>query len=40
MTASSLQTPALTPKRVRVKPSLFSEASGKTAAFALNFKAR
>ena len=40
MTASSLQTPALTPKRVRIKPSLFSEASGKTAAFALNFKAR
>lgn len=40
MTASSLQTPALTPKRVRVRPSLFSEASGKTAAFALNFKAR
>ena len=40
MTASSLQTPALTPKRVRVKPSLFSEASGKTSAFALNFKAR
>ena len=40
MTASSLQTPALNPKRVRVRPSLFSEASGKTAAFALNFKAR
>ena len=40
MTASSLQTPALTPKRVRVRPSLFSEVSGKTAAFALNFKAR
>lgn len=40
MTASSLKTPALTPKRVRVRPSLFAEASGKTAAFALNFKAR
>lgn len=40
MTANTLQTPALTPKRVRIKPSLFSEASGKTAAFALNFKAR
>ena len=40
MTASSLKTPALTPKRVRITPSLFSEASGKTAAFALNFKAR
>lgn len=40
MTASSLHTPALTPKRVRVRPSLFAEASGKTAAFALNFKAR
>ena len=40
MTASSLKTPALTPKRVRVTPSLFAEASGKTAAFALNFKAR
>ena len=40
MTASSLKTPALTPKRVRVRPSLFSEASGRTAAFALNFKAR
>ena len=40
MTASSLKTPALTPKRVRITPSLFAEASGKTAAFALNFKAR
>ena len=40
MTASSLHTPALTQKRVRVRPSLFAEASGKTAAFALNFKAR
>ena len=40
MTASSLHTPALTPKRVRITPSLFAEASGKTAAFALNFKAR
>ena len=40
MTASSLKTPALTQKRVRVRPSLFAEASGKTAAFALNFKAR
>lgn len=40
MTASTLQTPALTQKRVRIKPSLFSEASGRTAAFALNFKAR
>lgn len=36
MIAKSLHLPSLTRKRVRVKPSLFRESSGKTAVFALN----
>ena len=36
MIAKSLRFPTLTKKRVRVKPSLFRESSGRTAVFALN----
>ncbi len=36
MTASTLKTPVLTRKRVRIRPSLFVQKSGKTAVFALN----
>ena len=36
MSVSLLQTPALTRKRVRIRPSLFVQKSGKTVVFALN----
>lgn len=36
MTAGTLYFPALTPKRVRIRPSLFRERSGRAAVFALN----
>ena len=38
MSASTLRTPALTRKRVRLSPSLFGKKSGKTAVFALGMK--
>ena len=38
MSASTLRTPVLTRKRVRLSPSLFGKKSGKTAVFALGMK--